>query len=59
AEVSHVCLNDDVVEGLALTDSNGQARAFSVQFHPESGAGPHDSAHLFDQFCALMEGSSR
>lgn len=59
AEVSHVCLNDDVVEGLALAGTDGRALAFSVQFHPESAAGPHDSAHLFDKFCALMEGSSR
>lgn len=53
-EVSHVCLNDDVVEGLRLT--NG--RAFSVQYHPEAAAGPHDAAYLFDRFAAVMEGSS-
>lgn len=52
AEVSHVCLNDDVVEGLRL--SNG--RAFSVQYHPEAAAGPHDSAYLFDRFCDVMGG---
>ncbi len=50
AEVSHVCLNDDVVEGLRLLD----APAFSVQYHPEAAAGPHDSAYLFDRFCGLM-----
>jgi len=53
AEVSHVCLNDDVVEGLRLLD----APAFSVQYHPEAAAGPHDSAYLFDRFCALVEGN--
>jgi carbamoyl-phosphate synthase small subunit len=51
-EVSHVCLNDDVVEGLRLLDRP----AFSVQYHPEAAAGPHDSAYLFDRFVALMEG---
>ncbi|MEV7808310.1 glutamine-hydrolyzing carbamoyl-phosphate synthase small subunit [Microbispora sp. NPDC088329] len=52
AEVSHVCLNDDVVEGLVLLDRP----AFSVQYHPEAAAGPHDARHLFDRFAALMEG---
>ena len=52
AEVSHVCLNDDVVEGLRLLDG----RAFSVQYHPEAAAGPHDSAYLFDRFCDVMGG---
>ncbi len=50
AEVSHVCLNDDVVEGLRLLDRP----AFSVQYHPEAAAGPHDAAYLFDRFVALM-----
>jgi carbamoyl-phosphate synthase small subunit len=50
-EVSHVCLNDDVVEGLRALD----VPAFSVQYHPEAAAGPHDSAYLFDRFCELME----
>ncbi len=49
-EVSHVCLNDDVVEGLRCLD----APAFSVQYHPEAAAGPHDSAYLFDRFTELM-----
>jgi carbamoyl-phosphate synthase small subunit len=49
-EVSHVCLNDDVVEGLRCLE----VPAFSVQYHPEAAAGPHDSAHLFDRFAALM-----
>jgi carbamoyl-phosphate synthase small subunit len=50
AEVSHVCLNDDVVEGLNLLD----APAFSVQYHPEAAAGPHDAGYLFDRFARLM-----
>ncbi|HMG32077.1 MAG TPA: glutamine-hydrolyzing carbamoyl-phosphate synthase small subunit [Jiangellaceae bacterium] len=54
AEVSHVCLNDDVVEGLTLRDADGRATAFSVQYHPEAAAGPHDAAHLFDRFVDLM-----
>lgn len=45
-EVSHVCLNDDVVEGLRCLD----LPAFSVQYHPEAAAGPHDAAYLFDRF---------
>ncbi|UVJ37864.1 glutamine-hydrolyzing carbamoyl-phosphate synthase small subunit [Arthrobacter sp. CJ23] len=49
-EVSHVSLNDDVVEGLACLD----IPAFSVQYHPEAAAGPHDAAYLFDRFIALM-----
>lgn len=52
AEVSHVCLNDSVVEGLRLLDRP----AFSVQYHPEAAAGPHDAAYLFDRFVKLMEG---
>ncbi|WP_034087650.1 glutamine-hydrolyzing carbamoyl-phosphate synthase small subunit [Streptacidiphilus albus] len=51
-EVSHVCLNDDVVEGLQCLDQP----AFSVQYHPEAAAGPHDAAYLFDRFVTLMEG---
>ncbi|CAM3357996.1 MULTISPECIES: glutamine-hydrolyzing carbamoyl-phosphate synthase small subunit [Dermacoccus] len=49
-EVSHVCLNDDVVEGLRCLD----IPAFSVQYHPEAAAGPHDAAYLFDRFVAMM-----
>ncbi|MFD3843272.1 glutamine-hydrolyzing carbamoyl-phosphate synthase small subunit [Streptomyces sp. NPDC058642] len=52
AEVSHVCLNDNVVEGLQLLDRP----AFSVQYHPEAAAGPHDAAYLFDRFVSLLEG---
>ncbi|MFF0267338.1 glutamine-hydrolyzing carbamoyl-phosphate synthase small subunit [Kribbella sp. NPDC004536] len=56
AEVSHVSLNDNVVEGLRLTGNDGRVLAFSVQYHPEAAAGPHDSAYLFDRFVELMEG---
>jgi carbamoyl-phosphate synthase small subunit len=49
-EVSHVSLNDDVVEGLACLD----IPAFSVQYHPEAAAGPHDAAYLFNRFITLM-----
>ncbi len=52
AVVSHSCPNDDTVEGLTCLD----APAFSVQFHPEAAAGPHDAAPLFGRFCDLMEG---
>jgi carbamoyl-phosphate synthase small subunit len=51
-EVSHISLNDDVVEGLACLD----IPAFSVQYHPEAAAGPHDAAYLFDRFIELMAG---
>jgi carbamoyl-phosphate synthase small subunit len=49
-EVTHVCLNDGVVEGLQLLDRS----AFSVQYHPEAAAGPHDASYLFDRFVDLM-----
>ena len=49
-EVSHLGLNDGVVEGLTALDMP----AFSVQFHPEAAAGPHDGEHLFDRFIRLM-----
>jgi carbamoyl-phosphate synthase small subunit len=51
-EVSHVCLNDGVVEGLQARD----APAFSVQYHPEAAAGPHDADYLFDRLVELLEG---
>ena len=54
-EVSHVGLNDDVVEGLRCLE----VPAFSVQFHPESAAGPHDAAPLFQRFVDLMEATAR
>jgi carbamoyl-phosphate synthase small subunit len=50
ARVSHVCLNDEVVEGLQCVD----VPAYSVQYHPEAAAGPHDAAYLFDRFVELM-----
>ncbi len=56
ASVSHVCLNDDVVEGLELRDTEGRLKAFSVQYHPEAAAGPHDAAYLFDRFHQLLGG---
>jgi carbamoyl-phosphate synthase small subunit len=49
-EVSHVGLNDDCVEGLRALDRP----AFSVQYHPEAAAGPHDSTYLFDEFRELV-----
>jgi len=49
--VTHVCLNDGVVEGLELLERG----AFSVQYHPEAAAGPHDAAYLFNQFVSVME----
>lgn len=54
AEVSHLALNDSVVEGLRLTASDGHPLAFSVQYHPEAAAGPHDAGYLFDRFAELM-----
>ena len=57
ASVSHVCLNDDVVEGLEVR-RDGRLVAFSVQYHPEAAAGPHDAAYLFDRFTDLMTESS-
>ena len=51
AVVSHVCLNDGVVEGLRCLD----VPAFSVQYHPEAAAGPHDAGYLFDRFAELLE----
>jgi carbamoyl-phosphate synthase small subunit len=50
-QVTHICLNDGVVEGLELLERG----AFSVQYHPEAAAGPHDASYLFDRFLALME----
>jgi carbamoyl-phosphate synthase small subunit len=54
-EVTHVGLNDGVVEGLRLIDRP----AFSVQYHPEAAAGPHDANYLFDRFIKLMEERSK
>jgi carbamoyl-phosphate synthase small subunit len=52
AEVTHRNLNDGTNEGMRVLD----APAFSVQYHPEAGPGPHDAVYLFDDFVALMEG---
>lgn len=49
--VTHICLNDGVVEGLRLLEKP----AFSVQYHPEAAAGPHDANYLFDKFVELLE----
>ncbi|MHB1929348.1 MAG: glutamine-hydrolyzing carbamoyl-phosphate synthase small subunit [Acidimicrobiales bacterium] len=51
ASVTHVNLNDGVVEGIATP----ALRAFGVQYHPEAGPGPHDAGYLFDEFRRLME----
>ena len=53
ADVSHVNLNDGVVEGLRCRE----VPAFSVQYHPEAGPGPHDARYLFAQFAEMMEAS--
>ena len=52
-EVSHVCLNDNVVEGLRCLD----VPAFTVQYHPEAASGTHDADYLFDRFVGLIEGA--
>ncbi len=54
-EVSHVDLNDDVVEGLNALD----IPAFSVQYHPEAAAGPHDANYLFDRFADLVRSTTK
>lgn len=53
AEISHINLNDDTVEGLHFKRFNG----FSVQYHPEASPGPHDSSYLFDQFIQRIAAS--
>jgi carbamoyl-phosphate synthase small subunit len=49
-EVTHVNLNDETIEGIRIKGK----KAFSVQYHPESNPGPHDSRYLFDEFVSLM-----
>ncbi|HEY3879526.1 MAG TPA: glutamine-hydrolyzing carbamoyl-phosphate synthase small subunit [Trebonia sp.] len=55
AAVTHVNLNDGVVEGIRLLDRP----AFAVQYHPEAAPGPHDAVDLFDQFAVLMDGGKK
>ena len=50
-EITHINLNDDTVEGIRIKNK----KAFSVQYHPESAPGPHDSRYLFDDFVNLMQ----
>ncbi|KDE13481.1 glutamine-hydrolyzing carbamoyl-phosphate synthase small subunit [Rhodococcus aetherivorans] len=52
AVISHTCANDGAVEGVRLLDGS----AFSVQYHPEAAAGPHDASYLFDRFTSMLEG---
>jgi carbamoyl-phosphate synthase small subunit len=54
-KVSHVSLNDDVVEGLECVD----IPAYSVQYHPEAAAGPHDSNYLFDRLIELINNTRK
>ncbi|MES1226194.1 MAG: glutamine-hydrolyzing carbamoyl-phosphate synthase small subunit [Bacteroidota bacterium] len=54
-EITHVNLNDNTVEGLRYTDKN----VFSVQYHPEACAGPHDSRYLFDDFITIIASSKK
>ena len=54
SEVTHVNLNDGVVEGIRSPD----APVFSVQYHPEAGPGPHDARYLFEEFRALMDATA-
>ena len=53
ADITHVNLNDNTNEGMRIRD----ARAFSVQYHPEAGPGPHDSRYLFAEFAEMMKES--
>ena len=52
-EITHINLNDETVEGIRLTNKN----CFSVQYHPESSPGPHDSRYLFDEFVKNIKNS--
>jgi carbamoyl-phosphate synthase small subunit len=49
-EITHVNLNDQSIEGIRVKGK----KAFSVQYHPESSPGPHDSRYLFDDFVAML-----
>jgi carbamoyl-phosphate synthase small subunit len=55
ADITHLNLNDQTVEGLRCRE----VPAFSVQYHPEAGPGPHDSRYLFDEFARLMDASKK
>ncbi|GGC59192.1 glutamine-hydrolyzing carbamoyl-phosphate synthase small subunit [Hoyosella rhizosphaerae] len=55
ATISHTCANDGTVEGVRLLDGS----AFSVQYHPEAAAGPHDAAYLFDQFITQLDATAK
>ena len=50
-DITHINLNDNTVEGISVRGK----KAFSVQYHPESSPGPHDSWYLFDDFIALFD----
>jgi len=50
-EITHVNLNDKTIEGIRVKGK----KAFSVQYHPESSPGPHDSRYLFDEFISMMK----
>ena len=50
-EVTHINLNDKTIEGIRVKDR----MAFSVQYHPESAPGPHDSTYLFDEFTEAIK----
>ena len=54
-EITHVNLNDNTVEGLRYTDRD----VFSVQYHPEASAGPHDSRYLFDEFIGMVSAAKK
>ena len=51
-EITHINLNDQSIEGIRVKGK----KAFSVQYHPESSPGPHDSRYLFDDFVSLIKG---
>ncbi|WP_081208878.1 glutamine-hydrolyzing carbamoyl-phosphate synthase small subunit [Salegentibacter sediminis] len=50
-EITHICINDDTVGGIAMKNKN----CFSVQYHPEASPGPHDASYLFDEFIDRMK----
>ena len=50
-EITHMHLNDDTIAGIKIKNK----KCFSVQFHPEASAGPHDSSYLFDEFIEMIK----